>query len=102
MAEEPDGPDRRPLPPMDIEDPARGSYRKVRGRPGRDPVDPDEPLAVVIEVAEPGYRPAGVDVRAVLSETLFTATVAAADLAGLDRDPRVVAVELGGRLDQID
>ena len=99
MVEEPG---RRPLPPVEIEDQAPGSYEKIRGRPGSDPVDPDQPVAVVVEVAEPGYRPPGVRVRAVLSETLFTASVAAADLAELDRDPRVVAIELGGRLDQID
>ena len=99
MPEQPDEPARGPLPPMEVGPPAPDPYGKVRGRLG---ADPDEPVAVVVEVAEPGYRPAGVDVRAQISDTLFTATVTTAGLAGLDRDPRVVAVELGSRLDEID
>lgn len=99
MPEQPNGPERRPLPPMEVGRPAPDPYGKVRGRPG---ADPDEPVEVVVEVAEAGYHPAGVDVRAQISDTIFTATVATADLAGLDRDPLVVAVELGSSLDQID
>lgn len=92
--------------PLEIE-PASGpgSYRKVRSRASR-PLDADiaadRPLTAVVEVAEPGYRPSGVDVRAVISDTLLTVTVRPSALAELDRDPRVVSVELASPLDQIE
>jgi hypothetical protein len=56
----------------------------------------------VVGVAEPGYRPSSVDVRGVITDTLFTARIRPSALAGLDQDPRVVSIELGSRLDQID
>jgi len=43
-----------------------------------------------------------VDVRGVITDTLFTAWIRPSALAGLDHDPRVVSIELGSPLDQID
>ena len=102
----PDAPDRDAPGPLEIERPTSPSrYRKVRARTSQ-PLDAevaaDQPLTAVVEVAEPGYRPSGVDVRGVITDTLFTARVRPSALAGLDQDPRVVSIELGGRLDQID
>jgi hypothetical protein len=102
----PDEPDRDALGPMEIErTTGPGRYEKVRARTTRpldDEIAADQPLPAVVEVAEPGYRPPGLDVRAVITDTLFTATVRPSALADLDRDPRVVSIELGSRLDQIE
>jgi len=94
------------LGPLEIERPSGpGRYQKVRARTSQ-PLDAevaaDQPLIAVIEVAEPGYRPSSVDVRGVITDTLFTARIRPSALAGLDQDPRVVSIELGSRLDQID
>jgi hypothetical protein len=106
-----DAPDRdAPGPdapgPLEIEQPSGpGRYRKVRARTSR-PLDEeiaaDRPLTAVVEVAEPGYRPSGVDVRGVITDTLLTVRVRPSALAGLDQDPRVVSIELGSRSDQTD
>jgi hypothetical protein len=99
-------PERDALGPLEIEQPSGpGQYRKVRARASRlldEKAAADQPLTAVIEVTEPGYRPSGVDVRAVVTDTLFTGRVRPSALAELDQDPRVVSVELGSRLDQID
>jgi hypothetical protein len=96
-------PDRGALGPLEFEQPSGpGRYRKVRAPTNRlldDDVAADRPLTAVVEVTKPGYRPSGVDVRAVITDTLFTAVVRPSALAGLDQDPHVVSVELGSRLD---
>jgi hypothetical protein len=92
-----DRPDRDPVWRLEVEpQSAPGQHRKVRTRAGLDPQRAtDEPLTAVVEVTEPGYRPAGIDVRAVITETLFTARIRPSTLAALDRDPRVLSIELG-------
>ena len=99
-------PEQEPLRPLEIERPSgHARYRKVRSRAAGPPereVAADEPLAAVVEVAEPGYRPAGLTVRADITDTMFTADVRPSALAGLDDDPRVVSIELGTGLNQID
>jgi hypothetical protein len=90
-------PDRVTMGPLEAE-PLSGPsrYRKVRTRARLDPRSAaDDPLTAVVEVTEPGYRPAEVDVRAVITATLFTARIRPSALAELDRDPRVVSIELG-------
>ena len=94
----PDDPAEASLP-LEIEDAGPAGQGKVRGRV---PPEAGQPLLVVVEVTEPGYVPSTVDVRAVISDTLFTATVPASEVDGLGRDPRVVSVELSRRLGQID
>ena len=105
-APDPDALDPNAPGPLEIERPSSPSrYRKVRARTSRHldaDESADEPLTAVVEVAQAGYRPSGVDVRGVITDTLFTARVQPSALAGLDEDPRVVSIELGSRLDQID
>jgi hypothetical protein len=105
-APDPDVFDRNAPGPLEIERPSSpGRYRKVRARtspPLDEDESADEAVTAVVEVAQPGYRPSGVDVRGVITDTLFTARVRPSALAGLDEDPRVVSIELGSRLDQID
>lgn len=103
---DPSGPDRAVPGPLETEPPAGPSrYRKVRV-PTTRPLDAemavDQPVPAVVEVTEPGYRPSGVDVRATITDTLFTARIRPSALASLDQDPRVVSIELGNRLDRID
>jgi hypothetical protein len=86
--------------PLEFEPPGGPArYRKVRSRAHREPAPAgfcaDDPLTAVVEVTEPGYRPSDVDVRADLSETLFTARIRPSALDALDRDPRVASIELG-------
>jgi hypothetical protein len=59
----------------------------------------DQPLTADVEVAETGYRPSGVDIRGVITDTLLTVRVRPSALAALDRDPRVVSIEIGSQLD---
>lgn len=103
---DPEARDQAAPGPLEIEQPSGpGRYRKVRARTSR-PLDTevaaDQPLTAVVEVAEPGYRPSGVDIRGMITDTLFTARVRPSELAALDQDPRVVSIELGSRLDEID
>lgn len=93
--------DRDAPGPLEIEQPSGpGQYRKVRAQTGRvldaDVAD-DQPLTAVIEVTEPGYRPAGVDLRGFITETVLTCTVRPSALAELDQDPRITSIELSGR-----
>lgn len=83
--------------PLEFEPPSGPArYRKVRSRARLDPApETDDPLTAVVEVSEPGYRPSDVDVRAELSETLFTARIRPSTLAALDRDPRVTSIDIG-------
>lgn len=55
-------------------------------------------LAVTIKVAEPGYVPSSVNVRAQISSNLFTATVTEKDLHQLEADPLVVSLGTPKRL----
>jgi len=102
-APDPDALDRAAPGPLEIEQPSGpGRYRKVRARASR-PLDAevaaDQPLTAVVEVAEPGYRPSGVDIRGTITDTLFTAWIRPSELAELDQDPRVVSIELGSQVD---
>jgi hypothetical protein len=65
-------------------------------------VGDDETLTAIIEVNEPGYVPGAADRRAPISEKLFTANVQRRRLGDLQRDPRVVSIELSERLGRID
>lgn len=73
-----------------------GSLTKVTGlgeaRLARLP--DDQPLTATIRVASPRYLPAGLHLRARISDTLFTADLIKEQLADLERDPHVLAVEL--------
>jgi hypothetical protein len=67
-----------------------------------DLVAADRPVQVVVEVAEPGYRPPGLEVRSGITDTVLTGTTEPAGLRDLDRDPGVVAIEITRPLDMID
>ena len=58
----------------------------------------ETPMAVTVKVAEEGYVPSGVNVRAQISPNLFTATVTEKDLHRLEEDPRVVSLGTPRRL----
>jgi hypothetical protein len=51
-----------------------------------------KPKAMIIKVAQPGYIPDYVNVRARISPNLFTATVKEEDLCRLEADPLVVSL----------
>jgi|GEM_PF-4306000 len=55
-------------------------------------------MAVTIKVAEPGYVPSIVDVRAHISPNLLTATITEKDLHQLEADPLVVSLGTPRRL----
>ncbi|PLZ27689.1 hypothetical protein CBP27_14970 [Fischerella thermalis WC542] len=59
---------------------------------------PDEPIAVTVKVAEDGYIPNFVNLRAQISPKLFTATVTETDLHRLEADPRVISLGTPRRL----
>ena len=61
-------------------------------------VGDDELLGAVVEVSERGYLPEHAERRAQLTDTLFTADVECGRLPDLERDPRVVSIELNRRL----
>lgn len=97
----PGDPDDRPQPRLEIEETDAGrGLTKVGGalaaRLAR--VGDHEQLTAIVKVAEPGYVPEGVIRRAAISQTLFTATLIRRQLAALERDARVVSVELSRRL----
>lgn len=100
----PDDPDDQPLPPLEIEDGDDARFGKIGGSPAADPTetDDDQEVAAIVKVAEPGYVPEGVTRRAAISETIFTADLSQRQLAGLERDPRVISVELSKRLGQTE
>jgi hypothetical protein len=84
---------------------ASGSLRKIRSPASPrldDLIAADRPVPVLVEVTEPGYRPAGLEIRATITDTVLTGTVRSALLPDLDRDPGVVAVEITRPLDMID
>ena len=58
----------------------------------------DDAMAVTIKVAEPGYIPSFVDVRAQISPNLLTATITEEDLHQLEADPLVVSLGTPRRL----
>jgi hypothetical protein len=84
---------------------ALGALRKIRS-PASLRLDglvaSDRPVAVVVEVTEPGYHPAGLEIRARITATLLTGTVQSTSLPELDRDPGVVAIEITQPLGLID
>ncbi|GEM_PF-3336230 len=62
----------------------------------------DATLDAIIKVDEAGYVPPVAERRATISDTLFTANVKRGQLGELERDPRVVSIELNERLGRID
>ncbi len=52
-----------------------------------------EPLVATIKVAQQGYVPSGVKIRARISPLIFTANIPRQVLAQLEQDPAVVAIE---------
>jgi|SRR5215218_2395270 len=83
---------------------AEGGASKVSGSLARQLADvaDDELLAAVVEVSEPGYVPNAAEQRAKITDTLFTANLRRAQLSELERDSRVVSVELNRRLERLD
>jgi hypothetical protein len=84
---------------------APGALRKIRSPASmrlHDLISADRPVPVLVEVSEPGYRPAALEIRARITDTVLTGTVQPASLPDLDRDPGVVAVEITRPLDMID
>ncbi|MEW6732410.1 MAG: hypothetical protein AB1489_13865 [Acidobacteriota bacterium] len=55
-------------------------------------------LAVIIKVAQPGYVPAGVVVRAWISDDLFTAQMQLSDKDRIEQDSMVISVSPAERL----
>ncbi len=60
--------------------------------------DSQTEITAIVKVAEAGYVPSGIDVRAQLAPNLFTAKMHRADIARLDQDPRVLSIDTGRRL----
>ncbi len=60
--------------------------------------DPDEMISVIIKVAEDGYVPPAVTLRARMGPKLFTAQTRARDLQRLTADAKVVSVSGAERL----
>jgi hypothetical protein len=83
----------------------QGDLRKIRYPASLrldDLVAANRPIPVLVEVAEPGYRPAGLDIRTRITDTILTATVQPESLPDLDRDPGIVAVEISQPIGMID
>lgn len=96
----PDDPEDQPLPSLEIQE--GDDARKIGGPLAGDPSDEDRQVAAIVKVAEPGYVPETVTRRAVISETIFTTRLSRHQLTELERDPRVVSVELSKRLRQTE
>jgi hypothetical protein len=70
---------------------------------GRSPsLADDSVVKTIIKVREPMYVPPGVEVRARIDETMFTATCRADVLQRLERDPKVESVALAQRIRTVD
>jgi hypothetical protein len=84
---------------------APGSLQKIRSPASLrldDLIAADRTVPVIVEVTEPGYRPAGLEIRAMITDTILTGAVQSPLLPDLDRDPGVVAVEISHPLEMID
>jgi hypothetical protein len=68
----------------------------------KDVPDPDAEVTAIIKVNRGGYVPEGVQVRARVDETIFTAALKAGSLQQLEDDPDVASVALSKPLAQID
>lgn len=82
-----------------------GGLRKVRLPASLhldDLISANRPVPVLIEVAEPGYHPAGLKIRTRITDTILTATVQPTSLPHLDHDPGVVVVEVTRPLGMIE
>ena len=62
----------------------------------------DDVVTAIVQVNEPGYVPVGVDVRARISESIFTAEFRAAVLQALEGDPKVKSIALSRPQQLID
>ncbi len=99
------GSNREESAPGSLEFEPGSGLRKIRAPAALrldDLVSAGRPVPVIVEVTEPGYRPGGLDVRAHISSTFLSGTVQPVALQDLDRDPRVVAVEISRPLGMID
>ena len=79
-------------------EPQRGSKIRLTPAQAADYRARTEPVAVILKVAEPGYVPPGVAIRAWLGSSLLTADVPADRLDQLESDPLVLAIELSQAL----
>ncbi len=56
-------------------------------------LDREEPLVATVKVSKEGYMPSGVEVRAWIGPSIFTANIPSEVLEQLEQDPAVVAIE---------
>lgn len=56
-------------------------------------LDREDPLVATVRVSQEGYVPYGVEVRARISPSIFTANISPKVLEKLEEDPAVVAIE---------
>jgi hypothetical protein len=96
----PDTPKPKKLGPLNVERLSDEGAGKVRGSGAEGSAD--ETVLATVKVTEPGYVPSSAEHREWIGDTIFTANLQRRQLAELEADPRVVAVELGQRLDLID
>lgn len=62
----------------------------------------DQVVMAIVQVNEPGYVPADLDVRARISDSIFTAEFRAAVLQALEADPKVKSIALSRPQQLID
>ena len=62
-------------------------------RPSFDPEGEPERVRLVVKVAEPGYVPAGFEVRTRIDDVLFTAEAEEEAVAAAAADPQVQSME---------
>jgi hypothetical protein len=57
--------------------------------------DPARKMEAVFQAREPGYVPAGVELRSRIDDYLFTGSFEAQQLESLHNDKRIVSIETG-------
>lgn len=78
---------------------SKNNNRRVQVSPARQAtMRPNDDVEIAVDVAAPQYVPAGVKLRARMSDQLFTAVTKAANLAQLEDDPNVNSVQVGRTL----
>jgi hypothetical protein len=61
---------------------------------GRAAANEGAAMSAIVNVREPGYQPAGVDIRKWIAADIFTANLLQPDLERLEKDSRVISVAL--------
>jgi len=84
---------------MDIK---RSRFQKVHGRVALEASEAPASVEMIVKVAEDGYVPSGVRLRARVDPKMFTAEASPKVLDALEQDPKVTSVSVSRPLNIIE